>query len=383
MTGKPKETCRWITKKGVRCKNRAVGNTGFCVLHSVTIRFKTQIIIATVSILVGAIVTLFGPNLIRIIIPEKTLLEMVKTEGERAIRIEDKTQVPVHAHNLCDLGLLSLKNRDFVAYKEAIWQLLRVHTLSWINQWPPRPEEEIARNEVNDQLIKLITTERLSYLGQRVEISRMLGDVAVAGTEGDIKEYNLGNFFSDNLFTETLEDMRRIIDKLWMKGDTEFAHFVFEVMRDVILAEANRRLDQGYRIWPLETDKPYLTSSGQRIADVGQPRDLDSYYRACRILSRVPEPLLKEFLTSDYYYHLSYMLNVDESIDGEQKCTPEDVRKWRYYGGGIFLLAVSSSAESLVIDSLISSCNHQRQVAADCVKQLVKRERYPSAWKNN
>jgi hypothetical protein len=383
MTQKNKKQCRWTTNRGERCKHTAVGRTELCFKHNLTIRFRTYLIIGIITILVSAVIAFFLPEIRNSIFREKTLLQRVKIEGERATSIGDKTQVPAHAHNLRELGLLALRNRDFAAYKQAIWQMLRVHTLSWTSQWPPGPEGRLARHEVYDQLVKLLTTERLRYLTHRLEISGMLGNVAVAGTEGNVKEYNLGNFFSDNLFTETLEVMRRAIDTLWWKGDTQFAHFVFEVMRDVILAEAHRRLDQGYRICPIATDRPQLTASAQRIADVGQPRALDSYYRACRTMSKVPEPLLTEFLTSDYYYRLSYVLGVDETVE-EQKCSPEDVRKWRYYSGrGTFLLTVSSSAESLVIDSLVSSCNRRRQAAADCVRQLVRRERYPAMWKNN
>jgi len=378
MNNSQKERCRWTTKKGIQCKNKAVGKTGLCYRHNLTVRFKTQLIIGALMLFASAAIGLFLPDVKKKIIPEKTLLERVKAEGERVTSDDDKTQVPVHVHNLCELGLLALRNRDFTAYIQAIWQMLKVHTLSWTLKWPPGSEGRPSPGEVHNHLIKLITTERLN-LEQRNRISRMLGDVAVAGTEGNVKEYNLGNFFSDDLFIETIEVMRRIIDTLWLKGDTQFAHSIFDVMTNVILAEAHRRLDQGYRICPLATDRPQLAMDGRRIADVGQPRDLDSYYRACRIISMVPEPLLSEFLTRDYYYGILYGLRVDENIDEEQKCTPEDVRKWRYYGTGIFSLPVSSSAESLIIDSLVSSCNHKRKATADCVRQMVRRERYLSS----
>jgi len=355
------EKCRWTTRKGTQCSFKAVRKTGLCIKHNLTVRFKTQLIIGVLMLFASAAIGLFLPDVKKKITPEKTLIERVKTEGERAIEIQNNTQIPIHAHNLCELGLLALGNRDYAAYIQAVWQMLRIHALS--------------PGGVHDELIELITTERLKYLEHRSRISKMLGDVAVAGTEHDVKEYNLGDFFSGNLFTETIEIMRRTIDTLWLKGDIEFAHSIFDVMRDVILAEAHRRLDQGYRICPLATDRLYLAMDGQRIADVGQPRDLDSYYRACRIISRVPDPLLKEFLTGNYYYHLSYMLSVDENLDPEHKCTPEDVRKWKYSGRGIYILLVSSPAESVVIESLVSSCNQERKKAADCVRQMVRRER--------
>ena len=321
MTRNKKKQCRWTTNRGERCKHTPIGRTQLCFKHNLTVRFRTQLIVGIITILVGAAIAFFLPEIRNTIFPEKTLLERVRIEGERATSIDDKTQVPAHAHNLCQLGLFALRNRDFAAYKQAIWQMLRVHTLSWTSQWLPGPGGRLARDEVYDQLVKLITTERLRYLTHRLDISGMLGDVAVAGTGGNIKEYNLGNFFSENLFTETLELMRRVIDILWRKGDTQFARFVFEVMRDVILAEAHRRMDQGYRICPLATDRPQLTASAQRIADVGQPRALDSYYRACRTISKVLEPLLTEFLTSDYYYRLSHVLAVHETVeDTNCKC---------------------------------------------------------------
>jgi len=383
MTKRHQERCRWTTKKGAQCRNRAVGKTGLCYRHNVTVRFRTHLIIGALTILASATIALFLPEIRNTIVPERTLLETVKAEGERAIRIEDRTQMPIHAHNLCELGLGALANRDFAAYLQAIWQMLRVHEMSWTSDWPPGPTGRLARNEVCDHLVRLITAERLK-MDHCIQVSGMLGNAAVAGTEHSVIEYNLGNFFSDNLFVESVHIMRRAIDTLWRKDDRQFAHFVFEVMRDVVLAEAHRRLDQGYRICPAATETPQMLLTGQRIADLGQPRDLDSYYRACHIMSKAPQPLLEDFLASEYlYYRLVFLVSVRGDID-ELRCTPEDVSNCRYFNGrATILCAVRSSAQRQVVDSLFSVCNQRRQEAAVCVKQLVRRERYGPARRNN
>lgn len=381
MTKRQKERCRWTTKRGAQCRNRAVGKTGLCYRHNVTVRLRTHLIIVALTILASAAIALFLPEIRNIIVPEKTLLERVKAEGDRASKIHDRTQMPVHAHNLYDLGLAALTNRDFAAYLQAIRQLLRVHELSWTSDWPPGPTGRLSRDEVCDHLVALITAEPLK-MDHYIQVSGMLGDAAVAGTEHSVIEYNLGDFFSDNLFVESVDIMRRTIDTLWRKDNRQFAHFVFEVMRDVILAEAHRRSDQGYRICPAATDTPQILLTGQRIADLGQPRDLDGYYRACHIMSKAPQPLLQEFLASDYYYRLVFLVSVSEDIE-ELRCTPEDVSNCRYFNGrATILCAVRSSAQRQLVDSLVSVCNQLRQEAASCVRQLVRRERYPATWKN-
>ena len=382
MTKNQEEQCRWTTKRGAQCRNTAVGKTGLCYRHNVTVRFRTQLIIGALTIFAGAAIAILVPEIRNIFVPERTLLERVKLEGNSASRIHDKTQMPIHAHNLYELGLQGITDRDFAAYLQAIWQLLRIHEFSWTSNWPPGPTGRLSREEVRDNLIRLITVEPLK-MDHCLQVSGMLGDAAVAGTEHSVIDYNLDHFFSDNLFVESVDVMREAIDTLWSKGNREFARFVFEVMRDVILAEAHRRLDQGYRICPAATDTPQILLTGQRIADRGQPRDLDGYYRACRILSRAPQSLLEEFLASDYYYRLVVLVNVAEDIE-ELRCTPDDVSNWRHFNGrGMILCAVRSSAQKQVVDSLVSDCNRRRQETAACVKQLVRRERYGWMQKKN
>jgi hypothetical protein len=333
------------------------------------------LIFVALTILLGAMIAIFVPEIRNRIVPERTLLEKVKLEGNSACEIQDKTQMPIHAHNLYELGLQGLTNRDFPAYLQAIWQLLRIHEVSWTSDWPSGPIGRLSREEIRDNLIRLITVEPLK-MDYCLQISGMLGNAAVAGTEHSLIAYNRGEFFSDNLFVESLDIMRRTMDTLWSNDNQQFARFIFEVMRDVLLAEAHRKMDQGYRICPTAEDKPRMTISAQRIADLGQPDVLNSYYRGCHIMSRSPEPLVQEFLASDYYYRLVFLVNVGEDIE-ELNCTSEDVSNLRYYHGrGMILCAVPSPAEKQVVDGLVSECNQRSQQTAACVKRLVRRERY-------
>ncbi len=100
-------------------------------------------------------------------------------------------------------------------------------------------------------------------------------------------------------------------------------------------------------------------------------------------MSKVPSPLLQEFLSSDYYYRLVFLVSVGEDIE-ELRCTPDDVSNCRYFNGmGMILCAVRSSLQKQVVDSLVSECNRRRQETAACVKKLVWRDRYGWMQKRN
>lgn len=376
MTKKQKERCRWTTKKETQCKNPAVGNTRLCYRHNITVRFKTHLIIGIIILLVGAVISFFVPHIRRIITPERTLFEKIKIEGNNAIKIKDRTQAAIYGHELHDLGVEALGNGDYGAYHQAIWQMLRLHEFCLRPNWPNDPTTSLVRNEVSEQIVLLITAKRLELM-HWIQISGTLGNVALAGTEASINNYNEGKFFSDLLFTATLEIMKRAIDTLWAKKNYEFARFISGSMTNVIFAEGHRRLDQGYRICPGAGDRPQVTLSGERIADVGQPRDLDSFYKACHIISRLPGPLFRAFIDKAKYDNLRICFGKVKEEKEDTIFISQEVRKRRYYHPrGCVSGKMESFTQQFYLDSLVSICNQRGQEAADCVKQLVKRERH-------
>lgn len=376
---KEQKKCRWTTKKGTQCKNRAVGDTALCYRHNITIRFRTQFIIGIIFLLLSAAVALIIPDIKRIIIPEKTLIEKIKIEGDKALKNKDRQQTSIFSHQLYDLGIKALQTGDYDSYNEAIWQLLRIHEFSLTSDWPNDLTTSLLLKEVSNQLISLITAKRLEFM-RGVQIDLKLGEVTLVGTKRPITDYNKGKFFSDAIFTGTLELMKNIIDTLWTRKDFEFARLTSETMMEVLVAEAQRRMDAGYRICPRTEDKPQITFMGERIADVGQPAELDYFYKACYIMSRLPEPLFTAILDSKDYYKLSLGAAAVGRREKDTVSVIEVINGWRYYhpygiSGRI------NPEERPLLDSLLAESDQKGQEAAECVRQLLIRERYPKRWK--
>lgn len=380
MNKKQKEKCRYITNKGVRCENWQIGSSGLCWRHNLKVRFRTQLIIGVIFLALTIVITLFLPDIKKAIIPEKTLIEKIKIEGNHSVKISNKKEASIYSHVLDSLGMVALQRGDFDAYQEAIWQMLRLYEFCLTSDWPNDPTTALVRNEVSDQLLSLITAKDLNcmqYLTQCLGVSEKLGDFALVGTKEDVFSYNKGEFFSDTLFTEGLEIMRRAIDMLYEKENYEYAKLIFGFMQEVLLAEGHRRLDQGYRICPKIDDKLQFTPTRERIADVGQPPELNSFYKACYILSQVPEPMVKPFVENAKYFKLRIKL-VEASEGEEEETAPMDelVNRWRYYHYPQVPLLVcvkESGKKEVILDSLLLACNEKGEKAVECVKQLVWR----------
>jgi hypothetical protein len=237
MLKKQKEKCRWTTKEGAQCKNTAIGNTGLCYRHNISIRLRTKLIFLILSVLAGLMIAFFGQDIKRIIIPEKPLLEKIKIEGNNVLKNKARQQTSIYSHKLHDLGIQALGNGDYDSYHEAIWQLLRLHEFCLTSDSSSYPTASLEWKEVSGQLISLITTKPLEF-NHCLQITLKLGEVALAGTKKSIIDYNKGKFFSDVLFTGTLELMRGIIDSLWIKKDSISSDLLSETMMEILVAEA-------------------------------------------------------------------------------------------------------------------------------------------------
>jgi len=377
------EKCRYYTNKGTRCKNRAIDESGFCIQHKIKTsspgtKFVIGLLISFILLIFGIVIT---PQIERWVRPTKTLNEIIKTEGDNAIKIKDRKLASIYAHKLHDFGVQAIHTGDYDAYHQAIWQMLRLLEFCLTSNWRNDPTTPLVRNEVSSQLILLIAEKPLPLM-ERVMISKKLEDFPLLGTEASLANYNHGIFFSDLLFTEALDVFRRTIDTLWMRKNYHLAGMIAECMQNAIFAEAHRKLDQGYRICPIPDDIPQITIGVERVADVGQPRELDSYYKACYIMSKLQEPLFKSFIDNAKYHRLRRMRVIrDEKVHSMSVAEVVDSMKY-YHPRAIFVPDSISDQESLLLDSLVAACNKQAQEAAECVKQLVKRERY-QLWKKD
>ncbi|MGB2696271.1 MAG: hypothetical protein WBD28_00255, partial [Candidatus Zixiibacteriota bacterium] len=116
------------------------------------------------------------------IIPEKTAIEIIKAQGDKAIKIKDRTKATIHAHTLHDLGVQGLREGDYTAYNQAVWQMLRLHELCVTADWIDDYTTQEVRTEVRKQLVSLIVVNPLPW-SQKNDLSRKLAHVALVGTE--------------------------------------------------------------------------------------------------------------------------------------------------------------------------------------------------------
>ncbi len=388
--------CKYTTKKGEQCKRSTSRSSDFCWLHSAIVSYRSQsiflqIIFPVSLFLLGVIATVFvgyffAPIEIKDYVWRRELRERIIIEGDHSVKVRDEKKASVYSHKLHDLGVNALQKGDFDAYQEAIWQLLRLYESCITVDWPNDPTTALVRNEVSDQTISLITANPLDWdhqFNQCLLVCRKLGDFSLAGTKAKVSDYNEGKFFSDILFTEGLDIMRRVIDSLYVKRDYDYAGLIFGTMEDVILAEGHRRLDQGYRICPKLGDNLVFTISGERMADEGRPPELGNLYKACHIISQTPQQLFKSFTEKAQYPKLHIRVaEVEKGQKEEVSTISEVVARFRYYHPALIFGYVSGVGEKQkVLDSLLFISNKKGQEAAECVKKLVWRERYPKEWR--
>jgi hypothetical protein len=137
-----------------------------------------------------------------------------------------------------------------------------------------------------------------------------------------------------------------------------------------------------HRIYPKPDDMLQVTFTGERIADVGQPRELDSFYKACHDISRLPGQLFKKLINlREDYCNLSINTAVTTQKKADIISVSEVVNKWKYYHPYPIVGTICSEKKPL-LDSLISSSHQKSREATECVKQLLMRERDPKKWKS-
>ena len=274
-----------------------------------------------------------------------------------------------------DLGVQAFERRNYEAYQAAIGGLLCICESSWERELGLNPRGNVSSDVPPNYLIDLVAMNNIDFAQQRRTVD-MLGEFVLAGCKSSVVEYNQGKFFSATLYTEGIRTLVRLATELESKSNDVFARAIVSILAGVTIAEAHRRLDEGYELRVGALDTPQITITGDVVADYGRPRELDSLYNACSLVAHLSDELIKYFIDRRKGRLWIGVTNLPEYEYHEDE--PEEVvRRFRYYCNAMIGWNTRRADEvKPKIERMLDELLTRAQKADAFVKQRVLKYRY-------